>query len=154
MTKDLQFEHMFDAEIELSRMIRVGDTFNGTRMIADVAGGKISGPKLQGEVLQGAAGDWVILRRDGVLSLDVRLTIRTHDDALILMRYHGFRHGPAEVIDRLNKGETVDPSEYYFRTAPLFETGHERYYWMNNIVSVGLGDRLPKGPLYHVYQVL
>ena len=51
MTKDLQFEHMFDAEIELSRMIRVGDTFNGTRMIADVAGGKISGPKLQGEVL-------------------------------------------------------------------------------------------------------
>lgn len=152
--KDLNFEHMFDVAIEISRMIRVGDTFNGTRMIADVAGGEVTGPKLQGRVLEGAAGDWVVLRRDGVLSLDVRLTIQTHDDALILMRYHGFRHGPAEVMERLNRGEQVDPAEYYFRTAPTFETGDERYYWMNNIIAVGIGDRLPKGPLYHVHQVL
>jgi len=152
--QELKFDHMFDVAIELTGITPIGDTFNGHRMIADVAGGEITGPKLQGKVLQGAAGDWVVVRRDGTLSLDVRLTIETHDGAMILMKYHGFRHGDPAVMARLNAGEPVDPSEYYFRTAPTFETGDARYYWMNNILSVGIGDRLPKGPLYHVYQVL
>lgn len=152
--RELEFDHLFDMAVDVGRMHVVGETFNGHRVIADVSGGTVTGPKLNGKVLPGAAGDWVVVRKGGLLALDVRLTIESDDGALILMTYHGYRHGPREVMKRLDKGEAVDPSEYYFRTAPGFETGDERYYWMNNIVAVGVGDRHDKGPLYHVHQVL
>ncbi|WP_417519587.1 DUF3237 domain-containing protein [Minwuia sp.] len=151
---DLGFEHLFDIAIDVGERTMIGDTFNGKRLIAEVTGGTVKGPKLNGKVLPGAAGDWIIVRNNGVLALDVRLTIETDDGALILMGYHGYRHGPKDVLKKLDAGERVDASEYYFRTAPTFETGDERYYWMNNILAVGLGDRHPRGPLYHVHQVL
>jgi hypothetical protein len=88
------------------------------------------------------------------LQLDVRLTLKTEDGALIGMTYRGFRHGPPAVIERLNRGETVDPSGYYFRIAPLFETSAPRYDWLNRIICVGTGHRLPQGPVYRVFEVL
>ena len=69
-------------------------------------------------MLPSPAGDWLLLRRDGVLQLDVRITLKTHDDHLVYMSYRGMRHGPAWVIEQLNKGEKVDPSQYYFRSTP------------------------------------
>lgn len=70
------------------------------------------------------------------------------------MTYRGYRHGPAEVMERLNKGKIVDPSKYYFRVAPFFEPGTEKYTWLNRIVAVGAGSRLPSGPVYEIYQIL
>src|SRR6266566_4800082 len=99
-------------------------------------------------------GDWLLLRRDCVLQLDVRLTMQTHDQQLIYMTYRGYRHGPQDVIDRLNRGEAVDPSLYYFRVTPYFETGAESYEWINKICSVATGARTASGPTYHVFQVL
>jgi uncharacterized protein DUF3237 len=104
-------------------------------------------------VLEGGS-DWILARPDSVLQLDVRLTLRTDDDQLIGMTYRGLRHGPAAVIDRLNRGEKVDPSEYYFRTSPVFETASEKYAWLNRIIAVGTGHRLPQGPVYSVFEVL
>ena len=86
--------------------------------------------------------------------MDVRVTLKTDDDALIYMTYRGFRHGPAEVMERLNAGEEVDPSEYYFSIAPFFETGADSYDWLNRIVAVGTGHRLATGPVYEIFQVL
>jgi hypothetical protein len=70
------------------------------------------------------------------------------------MTYRGLRHGPADVMDRLGRGEPVDPSLYYFRTAPFFETSSETYGWLNGIVAVGVGSRVPSGPVYDVHEVL
>ena len=92
--------------------------------------------------------------KDGVLNLDVRLTLETDDGATIYMIYRGYRHGPEEVIERLNRGEDVDPNEYYFRTAPMFETASEKYAWLNSVVCVATGRRNPDGPMYDVFQVL
>jgi hypothetical protein len=94
------------------------------------------------------------LRQDGVLMLDVRITLRTDDGALIYMSYRGMRHGPQWVLDRLAKGEKVDPSEYYFRTTPLFETASDKYSFLNRIVCVATGRREATGPIYDVFQVL
>jgi len=69
------------------------------------------------------------------------------------MIYRGYRYGPAAVIDRLNRGEKVEPSEYYFRTAPFFETSSEKYGWLNRIIAIGDGHRLPSGPVYDVFLV-
>ena len=131
----------------------LGPTPFGDRRIAAVTGGTLEGERLRGTVLSGG-GDWLLLRRDGVLQLDVRLIMETHDGHLVYMTYRGLRHGPADVMDRLGRGEPVDPSLYYFRTAPFFETSSETYGWLNGIVAVGVGSRVPSGPVYDVHEVL
>ena len=89
-----------------------------------------------------------------MLQLDVRLTLETDDKQMIYMTYKGFRHGPKDVIDRLNRGEAVDAGLYYFRTTPYFETSSDKYAWMNSICCVASGSRSAAGPTYHVFQVL
>ena len=102
-------------------MQAVGATPSGNRRIGLVAGGPFQGERLRGSVLPGGA-DWIIVRSDGATTLDVRLVLETDDKALIGMTYRGLRHGPAAVMERLNRGEPVDPADYYFRTAIVFET--------------------------------
>src|SRR5215475_12314954 len=101
---------------------KVGAVPHGTRAIAPITGGTFEGPRLRGKVLPGGA-DWTLLRSDGVLELDLRITLQTDDGALIDMTSFGLRHGPADVIAALAHGEIVDPSKYYFRATPRFETG-------------------------------
>ena len=150
----IKTKHLFTMPVEVETPLQmIGPTPIGERRIAKVTGGSFKGPELQGMILPGG-GDWLLLRADGALQLDVRVTLKTDDDALIYMTYRGFRHGPAEVMERLNKGEAVDASEYYFRVAPFFETGAEKYDWLNRIVAVGTGHRLATGPVYEVYQIL
>ena len=89
-----------------------------------------------------------------ILMLNVRLTLKTDDGHLIYMRYEGMRHGPQWVIEALNKGEKVDPNQYYFRTTPWFETASEKYRFLNRIVCVATGRRDPSGPVYEVFHIL
>jgi hypothetical protein len=150
---EIKTEFLFRIALEVPSIVNLGDTPYGGRRIAQVASGTFEGPKLKGRTLPGG-GDWLLLRHDGVLQLDVRLTLETEDKQLIYMTYKGFRHGPKDVIERLNKGESVDPSLYYFRSTPYFETSSEKYAWMNGICSVATGSRSATGPSYHVFQVL
>jgi hypothetical protein len=144
---------LFTTWIIVAKPQHLGTTPAGDRMVVVVKGGHFEGDRLRGTVDEGGA-DWLTLRRDGVLRIDVRLVLHTDDDQRILMTYRGYRHGPADVIERLAKGEDVDPSTYYFRTAPFFETSSERYSWLNRIVSVAIGERQTAGPVYRVFEVL
>jgi hypothetical protein len=150
----LQSEFLFQIDITIAPPQPLGATPFGDRRIVTVTGGSFEGPRLRGTVVPNSGGDWVLVRADGATQLDVRVTLETDDGALIYMTYRGIRTGPAEVIERVNRGEPVDPSEYYFRTAPWFETGSEKYGWLNRIVCVALGERLATGPRYRVYQIL
>jgi hypothetical protein len=132
---------------------RIGAGPHGTRVTAPITEGHFEGPRLRGRVLPGG-GDWTLLRADGVLELDLRVTLETDDGALIHMTSFGLRHGPADVIAALARGETVDPSTYYFRTLPRFETGHPKYEFLNRLLAVASGDRRPKGPIYTVDEIL
>jgi len=132
---------------------KLGAVPNGTRVIAPIAGGTFEGPRLRGKVLPGG-GDWTLLRSDGVLELDLRITLETDDGALIYMTSFGLRHGPPEVLAALARGESVDPSKYYFRTAPRFETGAPRYGFLNRIIAIASGDRRASGPIYTIEEVL
>jgi len=126
----------------------------GHRRIASVTGGHFQGDRLRGTVQPSPGGDWLLLRSDAVLMLDVRITLKTEDDQLIYMSYKGMRHGPAEVIERLNRGEAVDPSTYYFRSTPLFETASPKYQWLNKLMAVASGRREASGPTYEVFELL
>jgi hypothetical protein len=70
------------------------------------------------------------------------------------MSYRGVRYGPAEIIQKIDAGEVVDPASYYFRTNPLFETGSEKYSWLNRIVTIGIGHRMSTGPVYSIFEIL
>ena len=154
MTTEVRTQFLFTLRLLVgSEMQVLGRTPFGDRRIAQVTGGRFEGPRLRGTVMPGG-GDWILLRPDGVLQLDVRLTLRTDDEQLVYMTYRGHRHGPADVMERLGRGEPVDPSSYYFRTAPFFETGSATYSWLNGIVAVGVGSRVPEGPVYDVHEVL
>ncbi len=109
--------------------------------------------RLRGKVLAGG-GDWTLLRADGVLELDLRLTLETDDGALIHMASFGLRHGPPDILAALGRGETVDPSRYYFRTAPRFETSAPQYAYLNCLVAIAVGDRRPGGPIYSIFEIL
>jgi Protein of unknown function (DUF3237) len=131
----------------------VGQTPNTFRRIGVITGGSFEGERLSGEVLNGG-NDWQDVRTDNSLKLDVRLLLKTTDDALIVMTYQVLRHGPPAVMQALDRGETVDPDSYYFRLSGTFETGTAQYDWLNRIIAIGVGDRPPDGPIYSVFELL
>lgn len=143
---------VLEAELAAPQMVEA--TPYGLRKIVPVLGGTFRGERLNGVILPTGGHDWAMIRADGALVLDVRLVLETDDGAHILMTYRGIRTGTPEVLARIASGEYVDPADYYFRIVPFFETGSERYEWLNRIVCVGFGDRVKAGPRYTVHEVL
>ena len=150
----IQTRHIFTIKLSVRSIIDLGQTPMGGRKIAQVSGGEFTGDRMKGTVVQAPGGDWLLMRPDQVLTLDVRLTLLTDDGEYIYMSYRGLRHGPKEVMDKLNKGEAVDPALYYFRMTPIFETSSTQYAWLNRIIGVGTGRRESTCPIYEVYEVL
>ena len=133
-------------------LLVVGDTPNGYRRVGLVQGGSFDGDRLSGVVVSG--NDWQTIRPDSCMKLDVRMVLRTTDDALITMWYTVVRAGAPDVMAAMDRGEAPDPSTYYFRMVPFFETSAKQYDWINRIVCVGVGNRLAGGPVYSVFEVL
>ncbi|HVI64672.1 MAG TPA: DUF3237 domain-containing protein [Bradyrhizobium sp.] len=132
--------------------LRSGQTPHVFRRIGMVTGGSFEGERRSGEVVSG--NDWQGVRKDDCTRLDVRLLLKTMDDALIVMTCQCLRSGSVEALAKLDRGEAVDPAGYYFRFIALFETSAPKYDWINRIVAVGIGERLADGPLYDVFEVL
>jgi hypothetical protein len=148
----LNLQPLLKAEITLAAPQELGDSPLGRRRIIPITGGTFRGERLSGRVLPGGA-DWQVIRGDGVAELDARYTLETEDKALIYVRNFGYRHGPADVIKRLAAGEPVDPALYYMRTTPRFETGAERYQWLNRIICVGTGARRAAAVELEIFEV-
>jgi hypothetical protein len=141
-------------QVDVTPPYNVGAVPYGTRRIAPISGGVFEGPRLRGVVLPGGSADWLLLRADGVLELDLRVTLRTDDGALVSMRSFGLRHGPPDVIAAIGRGEQVDPATYYFRTTPRFQTAHPAYGFLNRLIAVASGDRRAGGPVYTIDELL
>lgn len=152
----IETRYLFDIVIDLEPRLDFGGGPLGQRVLFGARGGSFNGPRLHGDVLSGG-GDWALFRRDGTMVLDVRLTLRTHDDALVLMTYGGRWVVPPDLRDAISdpaRRHEVDPDRYYFRTTPLFETGAEPYAWLNDLVCVASGYLLEGGVGYRVCQVV
>jgi hypothetical protein len=145
----LTTEYLFTMDLDVGAPQSVSA---GLRIVP-VTGGTITGPALQGELLPGAAADWLRLEPDGTAHMDVRFTIKAASGSLVYVSYSGIRTGAPDVLERLGHGEAVPPSDYYFRVALRFETGAADLAWMNRILAVGVGQRPPKGPHYDVYAI-
>ena len=148
----MNLQPLLRAEITLAPPQELGESPLGRRRIINITGGTFRGERLSGRVLPGGA-DWQVIRADGVADLDARYTLETNDGALIYVRNHGLRHGPPDVLKQLMAGEAVDPSRYYMRTTPSFETGDARYAWLNRIICVATGARRAAAVELDVYEV-
>lgn len=151
---ELKSRHLFTVRMDLPPTLDLGNTPAGNRRVFIVSGGQFAGDRLRGEVLPQASSDLLLLRTDGSYQQDVRLLLRTDDEALILMLYRGVRHASAEVDARIGRGQQVAPSDYYLRIAPFFETSSTKHAWLNKIVSVGVGERLPNAVKYELFEIL
>lgn len=151
--KTLRSRPLFVMRLDVRKLQIVGSTPAAYRRIGVVPGGTFEGERLSGEVLDGGS-DWQTVRTDGATTLNVRLVLKTKDEALIGMTYQGIRYGPPDVMARIEQGEAVDPTSYYFRINLLFETADAKYDWLNRVVAVGIGHRQADGPIYSIFEVL
>jgi hypothetical protein len=144
---------IFTVHSPLGDIQKLGNTPYGERRIIDILGGTVEGERLKGKVLSGGA-DWQIVRADGVVHLTARYTVETDSGGQILVNAEGYRHGPAEVMARLARDETVDPALYYFRTFMRFDTADLPSSWLNRILAIGYGARQKGAVRIEVFEVL
>jgi hypothetical protein len=138
---------------DLGDIIDLGHSPYGGRRVVPILGGTVSGPRLSGRILPGGA-DWQIVRPDGVTDIHASYAFETDEGARVTVDSRGLRHGPPEVINRLYRGETVDPSEYFFRTLIRFEAGNEETAWLNKVMALGNGRRAKNAVILDLFEIL
>lgn len=142
----------FDLHLELGKPVDVGKISSaGDRRVVAVLGGTLQGPGLKGKILPGA--DYQIIRPDGFTEIDAHYVVQMENGDLIYINNRGMRHGPPEVLAKLNAGGKVDQSQIYFRTVISVETAVPALQWMAKTIFVCVGERLPNEALIHVYRV-
>lgn len=150
-----RLEHAFSVHIDfppgprLRFPVRNGEQ----RGFVTVAGGIVTGPRLEGEVVAASGGDWPVFRSDGVVAFDARYLIRAHDGTIIQVFNQGFAHAPAAVQSKIDRGESVDPADNYFRLSPRFEVEDGAHAWLSRTVFVGYGAKHPNHSIFDFFLV-
>ncbi len=155
---EVETEFLFEARVVLyNPPVDVGAGPEGHRKIYFVESGTFDGPKLRGRVIPNSGADWARVRSDGASHLDVRFCLETDDGAIIYAHWHGrFTTSPENLEYALDFAKPDDPQgadRYYFRTSPEFETGDERYAWLNNIVAVTKSRTGNGGVIHRVFAI-
>jgi hypothetical protein len=148
----MKTQHLMTLTVDVPGVQRLGAVPHGTRGTAPIPSGHFEGERLRGHGVRG--GDWTLLRSDGVVELDLRLTLETDDGALIELSSVGLRHGPPEVLAALARGDRVDPHAYYFRTTPRFSTAASRYAFLNRTLAIALAERRAAQVIYTIHELL
>lgn len=151
MTPELH--HVCDIDVSVGPIRDLGATPHGRRRIIPILSGTVKGPLLEAEVMPGGA-DWQYVRGDGVLELEARYSIKTKDGTEIAVTNRGIRRAPPEIMERLSRGEAVDPAQVYFRTAPVFEAPSGPHAWLNESVFVATAARFPDKVHIRVFALL
>ncbi len=150
----LKTEYAFTATVKVDTPIVIGQGAEGLRRYVPITGGQVDGPLLKARILN-ASGDWQVVRPDDVLALEARYVLETADGVKISVVNRGYRHGPADVIARMGRGEAVAPAEYYFRTSAQFDAPRgSKYDWLNRTLFVATAERQTDLVIVHFYRVL
>jgi hypothetical protein len=150
---DPSLTRVYRLEATLGEPLELGDLAQGRRRIVPLTGGTFNGAELTGTLLPGVSADWQTVLPDGTALADIRYTLQTDDGNLLYVQSLGVRHGSADVLARLARGEDVDASEYTFRTSTQIETAAPALDWLNKGVFISVGGRQPGGVIYETYLV-
>ena len=149
----LQTRYVFTITAHIGGVTSAGDTGTGVRRIIPITGGEVRGKDVNGKVCAFGA-DFQIIRPNQLIELEAKYAFETDDGAVIYVENKGIRFGPVELLQRLNRGEPVDPKLIYFRTTPKFETGAEKYRWLMESLFIGSAARHADRVVIDVHQVL
>jgi hypothetical protein len=147
---DPRLRKIYRLEATVAKPLDLGEITQGQRRIVSLAGGVFTGPEISGELLPGASADWQIVLADGTALGDIRYTLQTDRGDLLYVQSRGIRHGSAEVLARLARGEDGDASAYMFRTSTRIETAAPHLGWLNKGVFISVGGRQASGVIYLV----
>ncbi len=136
----MRFRPLMTLRLDTAPTQNIGAGPHGARITFPITGGSFEGERLSGKVLAGG-DDWALKRPDGVIELDLRITLQTDDGALVHMAFQGLRD------DRAEGGP-------YFRTLPRFETAEPKYAFLNRLLAVGKGEVRADGPVHVIEEVL
>jgi hypothetical protein len=150
---DPRLRKVYRLEATLGEPLDLGDVVQSHRRIVPLSGGTFAGPEITGKLLPGASADWQLVLADGTALGDIRYTLQTDEGELLYVQSRSVRHGSAEVLARLGRGENVDASEYTFRTSTQIETSAPNLDWLNKGVFISVGGRRPGGVIYETYLV-
>src|SRR5580704_17482064 len=153
MPPELRTQYAFTITAEIAEATVAGDIGHGVRRIIPISGGEVKGEKVNGKVLPFGA-DFQIIRPNELIDLEAKYAFETDDGAVVYVENKGIRFGPVELLQKLKRGEAVDPKLIYFRTAPKFETGHENYRWLMQHIFVASAARYADRVVIDVHQVL
>ena len=137
---------------EVGALVTLGPAQYGERRYVPLGGGSVSGPELNGTLVEGGV-DWQVNRADGVLDIAAHYVIRADDGGLIEVQSDGMRHGPADVMARLARGEPVAADEYFFRTVVRFTTGAPQWLHLNKVLALAVGQREARLVILDFYRI-
>ncbi len=143
---------MTQIRCEVGALVTLGPAKYGERRYVPLGGGTVQGPELNGTLVEGGV-DWQVQRADGVTDIAAHYVIRTTDGALVEVQSEGMRHGPAEVMARLARGEPVARDEYFFRTVVRFTTGAPAWLHLNKVLAIAVGQREATRVLLDLYRI-
>lgn len=144
--------HLCDIDVDVGPIRDLGPTPHGRRRIIAIHGGRVHGPRIEATIMPGGA-DWQFVRSDDAVELEARYSICTSDGVEIAIINRGLRRAPPEVMERLARGENIDPALVYFRTVPVFEAPAGRYQWLNLSIFIACAQRLPNKVHLSVFEV-
>lgn len=153
MPPELATRYVFSLAIKVGAPIVAGDFGYGVRRVIPVLGGTVHGDGINGTIHPGGA-DFQIIRPDGFTELEAKYAFELDDGAVVYIENIGMRFGPKQALDRIARGEAVDPALIYFRSVPRFETGAPEYRWLMQSLFIGVGARHPDRVELDVHQVL
>ena len=153
MVSALQTKYVFSLAIKVGAPIVAGDIGHGIRRVIPILGGEVFGDGIKGTIFPVGA-DFQVIRPNGFTELEAKYAFEMDDGAIVYIENNGIRFGPKELLDRIAKGEIVDPTRIYFRSVPKFETGAEKYRWLTENLFIGVGARYPDRVELYVHQVL
>jgi Protein of unknown function (DUF3237) len=144
--------HLAEFLVEVGAPIAIGETREGLRRLVPIVGGTIRGERLNGTILNVGA-DCQVIGADGFTRLEARYAARLDDGSMIYIENTGVRFGPPELMARMTRGETVDPTQVYFRASPRFETAAPAHQWLTRPLFIASGERRPDQVALSVYEV-
>jgi hypothetical protein len=153
MAPALSTKFVFTITANIGSVVSAGDIGHGVRRIVPIIGGDVRGDDISGKVCAFGA-DFKIIRPNELIELEAKYAFETDDGAVIYVENRGIRFGPVELLQRLKRGEAVDPALIYFRTVPKFETGSEKYRWLMEYLFIGSAARHADRVVIDVHQVL
>jgi hypothetical protein len=153
MSPILETKYVFTITANIGAVTTAGDIGGGVRRIIPITGGEVRGEGISGKVCAFGA-DFQIIRPNELIELEAKYAFETDDGAVVYVENKGLRFGPVDLLQKLKRGEPVDPKLIYFRTVPKFETGHEKYRWLMQHVFIGSAARHADRVVIDVHQVL